>query len=70
MALPRAPAARDAAPNDTSRYVVVVLENGAASYPLFAHLYDLGPKRGYRLVGIERPDSTDASLDHVGLKRE
>ncbi len=67
MTLPHVSTAPDAAPNDPSRYVVVVLENGAASYPLFAHLYDLGPKRGYKLVGIERPDSADASLDHVGL---
>jgi hypothetical protein len=68
--LPRVQAAPGAPPSDASRYVVVVLENGAASYPLFAHLYDLGPKRGYRLVGIERPESADASLDHLGFERE
>ena len=70
MTLPRVPVASSAAPNDASRYAVVVIENGAARYPLLAHLYDLGPTRGYGLVGIERPDSADASLEHVGLDRD
>ncbi len=39
------------------RYVVVDLKNGDARGPLRAHLYDLGPARGFRLVGIERPPS-------------
>ena len=42
---------RDASP---SRYLVVKLHNGQAEEPLRAHLYDRGPTRGYRLVGIER----------------
>jgi hypothetical protein len=39
-----------------SRYVRVRVEDGVARGPLVAHLYDLGPSRGYRLVGVERPD--------------
>ena len=45
------------APDDSaSRYVVIDILNGVAPGPLRAHLYDLGPRRGFRLVGIERPD--------------
>jgi hypothetical protein len=40
---------------DPSRYLVVTLDNGAAAFPLRAHLYDLGVERGFRLVGLERP---------------
>lgn len=48
------------APDDAaSRYVVVDIKNGYSKGPLRAHLYDLGPLRGYRLVGIERPVSAD-----------
>ena len=39
-----------------SRYLVVDVTNGQAPGPLRAHLYDLGPARGFRLVGVERPD--------------
>ncbi len=41
--------------NDASRYVVVDLANGQAPGILRAHLYDLGPKKGFVLVGVERP---------------
>jgi hypothetical protein len=34
---------------------VVVRVFSAAEAPLEAHLYDLGPRAGYRLAGIERP---------------
>ncbi len=37
-----------------AEYVVVALGNGYSPEPLWAHLYDLGPRRGYRLVGLER----------------
>ena len=40
----------------TAEEFVVTLADGAASHPLRAHLYDLGPQRGYRLVGLERPE--------------
>jgi hypothetical protein len=52
--LPRV--ARDGGERDDSaaRYMVVELANGAAERPLRAHLYDLGPTRGHRLVGVER----------------
>jgi hypothetical protein len=39
-----------------TRYVRVRIEDRVESGPLVAHLYDLGPTRGYRLVGIERPE--------------
>ena len=48
----------DAAPDDArSRYVRVIVEDSVARGPLVAHLYDLGAKRGFRLVGLERPAS-------------
>jgi hypothetical protein len=37
------------------RYRTVRIESSAAAAPLVAHLYDLGPTQGHRLVGIERP---------------
>ena len=44
-------------PDDAAdRYVRVVLQDGVASGVLVAHLYDLGPRRGYRLAGLERPE--------------
>lgn len=39
------------------RYRVVDITNGYAPGPLRLHLYDLGEAGGYRLVGIERPQS-------------
>jgi hypothetical protein len=47
--LPRPSGGRDA-----PRYVVVAIFNGHAEGWLHAHLYDLGPSQGFRLVGIER----------------
>jgi hypothetical protein len=50
------------APNGTisddapQRYVRVRIEDGVAPGPLIVHLYDLGNSRGYRLVGLERPE--------------
>ncbi|MFW5738841.1 MAG: hypothetical protein ACOC1F_00600 [Myxococcota bacterium] len=38
------------------RYTVVDIGNGQAPGPARLHLYDLGPRRGYRLVGLERPE--------------
>lgn len=40
--------------DDPSRYLVVEIWNGQAVEPLEAHFYDLGPARGFVLVGIER----------------
>jgi hypothetical protein len=54
--LPHAALAASVAPDDARRYVIVELENGYAQGPLHAHLYDLGPSGGFRLVGIERPE--------------
>ena len=36
--------------------LVLRLENGQAPGELRVFLYDLGKNRGYRLVGIERPE--------------
>jgi len=46
----------DASPE---RYAVVDIQNGIAEGPLRAHLYDLGGDKGFKLVGIERPENTD-----------
>lgn len=45
-----------AADDAPERYVTIRLENGVARGPLVTHLYDLGPRRGFRLVGLERPE--------------
>lgn len=45
-------------PNAPARYMVVDIENGVAQGSLRAHLYDLGPSKGFKLVGIERPEDT------------
>jgi hypothetical protein len=47
-------ALRDDAPE---RYVVVSISNGIARGPLLVHLYDLGVARGFRVVGLERPEA-------------
>src|SRR5579859_5503610 len=45
------------APDDASeRYVRVEVADCVARGVLVAHLYDLGPTRGFRLVGLERPE--------------
>ncbi len=54
--LPHAAFGADVAASDPRRYVVVDIQNGYAPGPLRAHLYDLGPGQGYRLVGVERPE--------------
>jgi hypothetical protein len=38
------------------RYTSVAIDDGVARGKLLAHLYDLGPARGFRLVGLERPE--------------
>lgn len=56
VALPHVAGDGGAEDDSPSRYAVVTIANGAARSPIRAHLYDLGPRRGYRLVGLERPD--------------
>jgi hypothetical protein len=47
-------------PHDApERYLVLDITNGYAPGPLRVHLYDLG-EGGYRVVGIERPESLSA----------
>jgi hypothetical protein len=55
VSVPHHAADGGAADGDASRYVVVDVANGQAKGVLRAHLYDLGPKRGFVLVGVERP---------------
>ena len=44
-------------PDDSSdRYTTVTIVDGVAAGTLVAHLYDLGPARGFTLAGLERPD--------------
>jgi hypothetical protein len=55
IALPRVATDGGAADDAPARYVTVAVEDGVAKGALLAHLYDLGPRRGYRLAGVERP---------------
>jgi hypothetical protein len=50
--------APDAGPpdEDASRHVRVSVRDGVATGALVAHLYDLGPRRGFRLAGLARPE--------------
>jgi hypothetical protein len=43
-------------PGAAARYLTVTLSNLAARQPLRAHLYDLGARWGFALVGLERVD--------------
>ncbi|MEO6418379.1 MAG: hypothetical protein ABIP39_03185 [Polyangiaceae bacterium] len=40
--------------NAASRYLFVDVTNGQAEAPVRIHFYDLGPTRGFRIVGLER----------------
>lgn len=55
LTLPRSGAAANAPDAAPERYLRVRIQSSAARGPLVAHLYDLG-ERGFRLVGLERPD--------------
>ena len=56
VALPHVAIDGGAPDNSPARYVRVVVGDGIARGALVAHLYDLGPRRGYRLAGLERPE--------------
>ncbi|MCU0692601.1 MAG: hypothetical protein MUF54_14470 [Polyangiaceae bacterium] len=45
--------------DDAARYTILDVRNGQSRWPARVHLYDLGPKKGYRIVGLERPDSDE-----------
>jgi hypothetical protein len=49
--------------DDPSRYLVVTMANHFAKYPLEVHLYDLGPRRGLRVVGLQRVERTLAEIE-------
>jgi hypothetical protein len=57
LSLRHAPIAADVPDADGARYFVVRIANGVSRFPLVVHLYDLGPARGFRVVGLERPES-------------
>ena len=57
MTLPHVAAEGGPAFDAPERYFRVVVEDGVARGPLVAYLYDLGPSRGFRLGGLERPES-------------
>ena len=59
--------AANARNDDVSRYVVVAIANGTARYPVLVHLYDLGPENGYRVVGLERPETSDVDPSDWGF---
>ncbi len=56
VTLPEAAPDGQIADDARARYVVVRVSDGVAAGPLVIHLYDLGPSRGYRLAGLERPE--------------
>jgi hypothetical protein len=56
VALPHHAPASGPPDDDPSRYVRIVLSDGVARGPAVVHLYDRGPGRGFKLVGVERPD--------------
>jgi hypothetical protein len=49
----------DVPDNALSRYTRIVIRDGVAHGALVAHLYDLGPQRGFALAGLERPEDGD-----------
>ncbi|HXX69006.1 MAG TPA: hypothetical protein VEK07_17600 [Polyangiaceae bacterium] len=55
VSLPHVAPDGNVADDSPARYVIVRVADGVAQGPLIAHLYDLGPSRGYRLVGLQRP---------------
>jgi len=56
VTLPHVAADEGVRADAAERYVRVTIEDGVARGSLVAYLYDLGPVRGYRLAGIERPE--------------
>ncbi|HEY2512605.1 MAG TPA: hypothetical protein VGI39_17175 [Polyangiaceae bacterium] len=57
--VPHVDVAPGAPDDDPSRYVKLVIRDGVARGALVAHAYDLGPGRGFVLVGLERPEGDD-----------
>jgi hypothetical protein len=56
MTLPHIAKDGGTADDAAERYTTVTIADGVASGVLVASLYDLGPTRGYKLAGIERPE--------------
>ena len=57
ISLPHVTVAADTPDDDEARYALVHITNGVSRFPLLVHLYDLGPARGFRVVGLERPEA-------------
>ncbi len=65
--LPRAPVGGGVPDDDARRYLVLdvsILRGGVTDElpPARLHFYDLGPERGLKLVGVERPDRAGTPL--------
>jgi hypothetical protein len=54
IALPHVAPDGGADDDAAERYMRVRIADGVAASPLVAHLYDLGPRRGFFLAGLER----------------
>jgi hypothetical protein len=65
LSLPHSAPDGGVAQNDAARYRVVGVDNAQSSYPVAVHLYDLGPKGGFKLVGLERPEVAFNELSEV-----
>jgi hypothetical protein len=55
MALPRMAGGPSHGDDPSAQYFAVAVEDGVASAPLVAYLYDRGPDHDYILAGVERP---------------
>jgi hypothetical protein len=59
VALVHQPVPADVPDNALLRYTRIVIRDGVARGALVAHLYDLGPRRGFVLAGLERLENGD-----------
>ena len=56
VTLPHVAAETSGGDQAPERYVRIRVTDGVAEGALVVHLYDLGPTRGFRLAGLERPE--------------
>ena len=56
VTVPHTAADGGAADDAPARYRIISMWNGVSSGRLDVHAYDLGPTRGYKVVGLQRPD--------------
>jgi hypothetical protein len=55
-----------AAADAPSRYRVIGIDNGQSRYALAVHLYDQGPRGGFRVVAVQRPEAALAEAVNDG----